>query len=123
MQETISIHDTPLVKATDEAKKEIEKDGYEVEVIGIEKCYLAGYEETDTPMTELGLVTCLDNHNRKYKVFNRLLKRAAKSFDLKKPVWVIILRLHTGLEMVAQIVEHTEQLELLFQQTKKRLEK
>jgi hypothetical protein len=123
MQHPISIQDTPLVKAVEEAKKEAEKDGYKAEVIGIEKCYLAGYDETDTSMTEVGLVTCLDNDKRIYKVFTPLIRRARKDFNLKKPVWVIILRTNTGLELVAEIVEHTDQLELLFQQMKSNLGK
>ena len=72
-------------------------------------------------MTDLALVTCLDNQNRSYRVYNSLIKRAAKELDLKKAVWIIVFRLNIGLEMVAEIVEHTDQLELLYQQMKREL--
>lgn len=119
MSEAVDIKSTPLVGAIEEAKKDFEKKGYSVQVTGIEKCYIAGYQDVDTEMTDLSLVTCLDNASHTYRVFTSLVKKVAKEFDLKKPVWVIIFRLHIGMEMVAQIIEHTDQLESLFQQMKK----
>lgn len=119
MPEVIEIKDTPLIKATEEAKKDFEKQGYSVQVTGIEKCYVAGYQDVDTEMTDLSLVTCLDDQRRIYRVYSDLIRKAAKELDLKKPVWVVIFRLNTGLELVVDILGHTEQLESLFQQMKK----
>lgn len=123
MPEAVDIKSTPLIKAIEDARKEFELKGYTVEVAGIEKCHLTGYQDTDTPMTDLALVTCLEDAYRTYRVYNSLLKRAMKELDIKKPVWVIIFRLNTGLEMVAEILEHTDQLEFLFQQMKQKLKK
>lgn len=119
MSEVVDIKSTPLIDAIEEGKKIFEAKGYTIEVTGIEKCYIAGYQETETEMTDLALVTCLNNEKRTYRAYSNLIKRAARELDLKKPVWVIIFRLHIGMEVVAQIIEHTDQLESLFQQMKK----
>ena len=123
MDEVLDMKNTPFIKAIENAKTDFEQKGYTVKLTGVEKCYLSGFQNTDTPMTDLALVTCLDNQNRSYRVYNSLIKRAAKELDLKKAVWIIVFRLNIGLEMVAEIVEHTDQLELLYQQMKRKLNK
>lgn len=121
MGEGMRISDTPLMNAIEEARREFHREGYEVELTGVEKCYLAGYEDTDTPMTDVGVIKCLNNEKRTYRVFTRVIKKAVGNFDPTKPVWVIIFRLPMGLEMVADILEHTDQLEQLYQQMRRRL--
>lgn len=123
MSEVVDIKSTPLIDAIEEGKKTFEAKGYTVEVTGIEKCYIAGYQETETEMTDLALVTCLNNEKRTYRAYSNLIKRVAKELDLKQPVWAVIFRLNIGVEMVAEIIEHTDQLERLFQQMKQSLNK
>ena len=123
MSEAITIKDTPLNEAIEEARKIFESKGYTAEVTGIEKCYITGYEDTETEMTDVALITCLDDEKRSYRVYSNLIKKAVKEFDLKKPVWAVIFRLNIGLVVVADILEHTDQLELLFQQMKQSLNK
>lgn len=123
MPGVVDIKNTPLIDAIEEGKKILEAKGYSVEVTGIEKCYVAGYEDTETEMTDLALFTCLDNGKRTYRAYSNSIKRAAKELDLKQPVWVVIFRLNIGVEIVAEIIEHTDQLERLFQQMKQNLNK
>jgi hypothetical protein len=123
MSEAITIKDTPLNEAIEEARKLFESKGYTAEITGVEKCYITGYEDAETEMTDLALITCLDNGKHSYRVYSNLIKKAAKELDLKKPVWVVIFRLNIGLVVVSDILEHTDQLELLFQQMKANLKK